>query len=121
MALTISGLLLVLIVVEALVSWFYTAAGTGSFLRTFSLLVFFTGITALALAGLGATPGRVALGTQRMDRLGRMYPVQDPATMETASPNVEAQSRSEPGAAGIFLLLGLGIILIFVGFTFGVG
>ncbi len=120
MASRIFALLLGLLGVEAVVSWFYAAGSGAPFLQTFSFLAFLTGLVAFAFAGAGAAPGRIALGTQVPDRLGRMYPVQDPVAMDTMETRATSRPAREPGAAGIVLLLGLGAVLVAVGFVFSV-
>lgn len=112
------ALFVAVFVIEALASWSYAGGSAAGFRSTFTVLAFVTGIAALVVGGIGAAPGRVALGTQRFDRLAsRMYPMQDPVLVGTMSLGSEVVSREEPGAAGIFLLVGLGIALIGAAFV----
>ncbi len=112
------ALLVGLVVAEILIAWAYASASGTAFAGTFSVLAFATGFVAIVLAGAGATPGRVALGDMRTDRLGRMYPVHDPVVTGNLSNEPQTRSAGEPGAAGIFLTLGLGIALLAVGLAF---
>lgn len=111
---------LALLAVEALLAWLYASGAGASFVRTFSLLAFFTGLAALAVAGIGASPGRTALGTQRLDRLGRMYPLQDPVVTGTMTAQSEPRPSDEPGSGGVLLMGGLAVVLLLLGFLFGI-
>ncbi len=121
MALWIFILFAVLVVAEIAVSWTYAAVSGTKFSDTFSLLAFATGFAAIVVGGIGAYPGRVALGDVRIDRLSWINPVQDPVIMGTLSTEARARSAGEPGAAGIFLTLGLGVALLLAGFVSVVG
>ena len=117
MSLWIFALFLVLVAAELAASWAYASAAGAKFSETFSLLAFATGFTAIVVAGVGASPGRVALGNQRTDRLSWANPVQDPVIMGTLSTGAKTRSAEEPGAAGIFLTFGLGVALLVAGFV----
>lgn len=111
------ALFVALVAAEIGVSWAYSAASGAKFVEIFSLLSFVTGFTAIVAGGIGAYPGRVALGNQRTDRLGWANPIQDPVIMGTLSTEAKARSAGEPGAAGVFLTLGLGVALLVAGFV----
>ncbi len=106
-----------IVAAETGVSWAYAAVSGAKFVEIFSLLSFVTGFAAIVVGGIGAYPGRVALGNQRTDRLGWANPIQDPVVMGTLSTEAKARSAGEPGAAGVFLTLGLGVALLVAGFV----
>ncbi len=101
-----------IIVAEIAVSWAYAAISGAEFAHSFSILAFVTGFVALVVAGLGAAPGHVAFGNQRMDRLQFAGAIQDPVIMGTLATEAKPRPSGEPGAAGIFLTFGLGVALI---------
>ena len=116
---TILGLFFILLGVEVAAVWIYTWGSASAFLRTFSVLAFFTGLAMVVVAGAGAFPGRVALGNARLDRLGRMYPVEDPVVMDTLFTEGKGRVADEPGALGLAVLATIGAALILLGYAFG--
>lgn len=113
----ILAIFLATFVVEVVVAWIVAAGSPAVFRTIFVILAFGTGIAALLLGGIGAAPGRVAMGTQRFDRLGRLFMLQDAVEAGAFSTKSEARDAEEPGATGIFVLTGLGIALIFAAFV----
>ncbi len=99
---------------EVAASWAYSAATGASFEHAFTILAFVTGLAAIAVAGIGAAPGRLAMGNQRLDRQFWAAPLQDPVILGTLSTKATARDAGDPGAAGIFLTFGLGVALILV-------
>jgi hypothetical protein len=116
LAFALIGAILAALGVEAALSMAVAGGNGAEFVGTFSTLAFFTGLAAVVIAGIGAAPGRIALGTQRMDRLSRMYPVQDPAMIGSLDPQAQGRSTREPDAAGLFVLAGLGFVLMAAGY-----
>lgn len=120
LAFALVGIFIAVVAAEAIGSIVYAGGfGTG-FLRTYALLLFLTGVAALIVAGVGAAPGRVALGNQRLDRVSVLYPVQDPVIMGTLTLAGGARTAEEPGAGGILGLFGFGVALIAVGYLLSV-
>lgn len=111
------ALFVVAFAVELVLSWIVAAGSTRVFRELFAGLAFITGILAVMFGGIGAAPGHAALGTQRYDRLSRMYMLQNPTQVGALSAKAEARSAEEPGAAGVFLLTGLGLALILAAFV----
>ncbi len=114
---TIGGILALfaaVLLTEVAAAWAYATAIGGGFGRAFSILAFVTGFAAILVAGVGAYPGRVALGNQRLDRLYWAAPLQNPVVMGTLSTKAEARDTGEPRASGVFLMFGIGAALLLV-------
>ncbi len=110
-------LFLAVVAIELGATWAVAGGSVAAFRGSFPVLAVITGIVIIIVAGIGAAPGRIAMGTQRYDYLGRMLPLQNPEMVGLLSPESKARDAEEPGLVGIVVLVALGVVLIIAAFV----